>query len=116
MVTFYTHPSKAKNFKDHENIVAHMKHMLERIGPQKKWHWIIDGDGFDTDHLVEIRTGMELLQLVTAHVSTLLHIHVINPSVHLKVLLKVITPFLNDIIRPKLKWMDDRPYSILEFL
>jgi len=116
LVTFYTHPSKARQFKDHRVILEHVHHLLGRVGTKKSWRWIIDGDGFDTDHLREFRTAMDWMERVVEHLPTLKGIHVINPSVHLKVLLKVIHPFLLDDLRPKIQILDDRTYSILEFL
>ncbi len=117
VICFYTNPAKAKIFKDHEDLVTHFEHMLALVTPQKKWVWILDGEGFDTDHLVEVRTGIALTNLISDHhLPTLKEIKIINPSVHLRVILKVIMPFLQDGLREKMRLLEDRPYSILEFL
>jgi hypothetical protein len=43
-------------------------------------------------------------------------IKVINPTIHLKVLLKVIQPFMEEGLKAKLTVLDDRPRSVLEFI
>jgi hypothetical protein len=117
VITFYTNPAKAKIFKGNEDLLIHFEHMLALVTPAKRWVWIIDGDGFDTDHIVEVRLGLSIIKLITEkHMDTLQEIKIINPSIHLKVILKVILPFLNDGLKPKFKMLDDRPYSILEFI
>lgn len=116
-ITFYTNPAKAKIFKDHEDLLTHFEHMLATVTPAKKWIWIFDGDGFDIDHVVEVRTGLNIINLITEkHLDTLKEIKIINPSIQLKVILKVILPFINDGLKPKFKILDDRAYSILEFI
>ncbi len=114
--TFYTNPAKAKLYKDTEGILSHYDHALGHIG-EKRWIWIFDGDGFDTDHAMEIRTGQGIATLLTEKYSNnLVEIKVINPSIHIRVILKVIKPFLSDLITSKLKILDDRTYSVLEFV
>lgn len=116
---FYSNPAKAKIFRDHEDLFTHFEHMLARVDGKHipAWSWVVDGDGFDTDHLFEVRTGINILELITQkHVNTLKEIIVINPSVHLKVMLKVILPFLHETLRQKMRILDDRTYSILEFM
>lgn len=116
ITTFYTNPAKAKIYKDHEEIVSHFDHSLERLGG-KKWVWIFDGDGFDTDHVMEIKTGKNLASIIMDKYGDSLHeIKIINPSVHVKVIIKLIMPFFNNKIVSKIKMLDDRTYSILEFL
>ena len=117
LLTFYTNPAKAKIFKDHEDLYTHFEHMLALVTEKKQWIWIIDGDGFDTDHLLEVRTGMAIIQLITEqYVRSLREIKIINPSVHLRVLLKVVLPFLHEELRQRIRILEDRPYSILEFI
>ena len=114
---FYTNPFKAKIYRDHEDLLTHFDHMLSPYPATRHWIWVIDGDGFDTDHILEVRAGMALLGLLTEkYLGHLKEIRIINPSVHMTVLLKVVMPFLNDSIRRLLRVMDDRAYSILEFL
>lgn len=117
IIIFYSNPAKAKIFKDHEDLLSHFEHMLALVTPAKQWVWIFDGDGFDTDHLLEVRLGLSIIELISEkHLSTLREIKIINPSVHLKVILKVILRFVSDGLRQKINIKDDRPYSILEFI
>lgn len=114
--TFYTNPAKAKLYKDTEGIISHYDHALAQIG-NKKWLWVFDGDGFDTDHALELKTAQGILSLITdKYGHNLVEVKVINPSIHIKVILKVIKPFLNDSIANKINLLDDRVYSILEFI
>lgn len=116
VTVFYTNPAKAKIYKDHEEIVAHFDHTLERLGG-RKWIWIFDGDGFDTDHMMEIKTGKNLATIIMEkYGDSLQEIKIINPSVHVKVIMKVIMPFLDKKVVSKIKMLDDRAYSILEFI
>jgi hypothetical protein len=113
---YYTHPSKVKKEYPAEQIIHHYTHRLEEKGA-KPWVWLFDGSQFDTDHIMELRTGQGIAELLRgSHGDTLVEIKVINPTIHLKVLLKVIQPLMEDGLRAKLTILDDRPRSVLEFL
>lgn len=113
---FYTHPSKVKGNPLAEEIIAHYRHRLEEKGA-KPWIWIFDGSQFDTDHIMELKTGQGIAELLKGrNLASLVEIRVINPTIHLKVLLKVIQPFMEDALIAKLSVLDDRPRSVLEFL
>ena len=115
-VTFYTHPSRVRKTCSSEQIIEHYTHCLEEKGA-KPWVWMFDGAQFDTDHIMELRTGQGIAELLKgAHSETLVEIKVINPTIHLKVLLKMVQPFMEDGLRAKLTILDDRPRSVLEFL
>lgn len=113
---FYTHPSKVKTTFCPDDIIAHYHHRLHENGP-KKWVWVFDGSQFDTDHIMELKTGQGIAELLAGPFGDLLaEIKVINPTIHLKVLLKVIQPFMTDVLIKKLNVLDDKPHSVLEFL
>lgn len=115
-VVYYTHPSKVKQEYSSEAIISHYRHMLSEKGPAT-WVWVFDGAGFDTDHIMDLKTGQGIAELLeTLHLATLQEVNIINPSVHLKVLLKVIRPFMSDALKAKLRILDDRPRSVLEFM
>jgi len=115
-VVYYTHPSKVKQEYTSDAILSHYRHMLSEKGPST-WTWVFDGAGFDTDHIMELKTGQGVAELLeTLHIATLQQINIINPSIHLKVLLKVIRPFMSDALKAKLRILDDRPRSVLEFM
>jgi hypothetical protein len=115
-VVFYTHPSKVRVEHPAEEIIAHYRHRLEDKGA-RSWVWIVDGGNFDTDHVMELKTGQGIAELLKGpHGDSLVEIKVINPTIHLKVLLKVIQPFMEEGLKAKLTVLDDRPRSILEFI
>jgi len=113
---YYTHPSKIKQGYSSDQVIVHYRHtLMERGG--KRWTWVLDGAGFDTDHIMDIKTGQGILDLLDAHQLALLdEVHIINPSLHLKILLRVISPFMNDTLLSKIKLREDRTRSILEFI
>lgn len=99
-----------------DHIIQHYVHRLQEKG-DKPWIWVFDGTQFDTDHIMELRTGQGIAELLQGPAGTTLQeIVIINPTVHLKILLKVIRPFMDDLLAAKLKVLDDRPRSVLEFL
>lgn len=113
---FYTNPAKAKIFKEHEGLVEHFEHMMAQ-NVSKKWKWIFDGDGFDTDHMFEMSLGMAILDLLTKRYGDQLHeVVIINPSIHIKIILKTVFRFLDETFQAKVHVKDDRTYSILEFI
>jgi len=113
---YYTHPSKVKTEHPADHIIAHYTHRLQENGA-KPWIWIFDGTQFDTDHIMELKTGQGIAELMKGlYTDSLLEIKIINPTIHLKILLKVIQPFMDDALRGKLNVLDDRTRSVLEFL
>jgi len=113
---FYTHPSKVKTEFSPDDIIHHYRHRLQENG-SKKWVWVFDGANFDTDHIMELKTGQGIAELLAGvHGELLTEIKIINPTVHLKVLLKVIKPFMEDAVIAKLNILDNRPHSVLEFM
>lgn len=113
---FYTCPSKVKTEFSPDEIIHHYRHRLQENGA-KKWLWIFDGANFDTDHIMELKTGEGIAELMdTAHGKLLIEIKMINPTVHLKVLLKVIKPFMKDEVIAKINLLDQRSHSVLEFM
>lgn len=115
-MVFYTHPSKVKGDPSADDILAHYHHRLAEKG-NKPWIWVFDGAQFDTDHIMERKTGQGIAELLRGpHGETLQSIQVINPTIHLKVLLKVIRPFMEDSIQAKLHLEEDHPRSVMEWM
>ena len=66
---------------------------------------------------MEIRTGQGIAELLNEkYGNNLEEIKIINPTIHIKVILKVIGPFMSDLIKSKINMLDDRKYSVLEFI
>jgi hypothetical protein len=113
---FYSQPSASKLYKDTEGILNHMNNALAEI-KNKKWICIINGEGFDMKQVVEVETGIGIINLLTEkYGSTLQEIKIINPSWHIKGIVKCMSPFVTEDIKSKVNMMDDRVYSILEFV
>ena len=116
-VVYYTIPSKVKVEYPADAIIAHYDHILREKSPKRRWVWVFDGTNFDTDHIMELKTGQGIAELLKGeNLTSLAEIKIINPTVHLKVLLKVIKPFMEDALKAKLTILDDRSYSVLEFI
>jgi hypothetical protein len=113
-VIFYTNPSKSKPNTD--DIVAYYEDTLKQIG-NKKWVWIFDSDGFSIKHATEVSMGTEITKLVTEkYAHNLQEIKIINPTWHIKTMLKALWPFTNEHTKQKIKILDDKRYSVLEFI
>ena len=116
VVIFYMHPSKAKLYDDMEGILSHVDNMIASIG-NKSWKCIIDGDGFDMKHAAEIKLGNALFKLLTTkYGSTVQEVAIINPSWHIEGLIKLASMAMSKEMFSKVKVMDDRKRSILEFI
>ena len=82
-----------------------------------KWTWIFDSEGFDIKHALEVKSGIGIAKLITGKYGVnLQEIKIINPTWHIKTMLTVVSPFLNDTTKKKIKMFDDRVYSVLEFI
>jgi hypothetical protein len=116
IVTYYTNPTKAKLYTDTEGILEHYNNALNTVG-DKKWIWIFDSDGFDVKHALEISTGIGIAKLITGkYGNNLQEIKIINPTWHIKTMIKAVWPFLNDRTKQKINIMGDRYYSVVEFV
>jgi len=115
-VLFYMHPAKAKHYDDTEGILTHVDNMIMSIGG-RPWRCVIDGDGFDLKHAAEIKLGNALFKLLTIkYGSTFNEIVIINPSWHIEGLIKLASMAMSSEMYKKVKVMDDRKRSILEFM
>jgi hypothetical protein len=116
VVIYFGHPSTAKLYDDTEGILEHIDKMLALNG-NKKWIFIFDGDGFDVKHAMQIKTGMGFIHLLSEkYGDTLLEVKIINPSWHILGMLKLLSSWIDQVLLSKLKIMDDRKYSVLEFI
>lgn len=114
--TFYTKPSAATKYDDTAGVIAHIDNALRMIG-NKKWIWLFDSDGFEAQHAMALQTGRGILQLIEQkYGSHLQQILFINNSWHIKAVVKAGSLALDDVIKSKIKMLDDRVYSVLEFV
>ena len=99
-----------------DGILSHVNNMFTTIG-NKPWKCIIDGDGFDMKHAAEIKIGRALFELFsTKYGSTFQEITVINPTWAMEGLIKLASIAMSKEMFTKVKIMDDRKRSILEFI
>jgi hypothetical protein len=113
---FYSKPSDATLYNDTDGILEHIDKALATT-KGKPWTCIIDADGFDMKHAMEVKTGMGILSLLTdTYGNTLQEIKIINPTWHIKGVMKVMNTLTASTILSKFKLLDDKPHSILEFI
>lgn len=116
VITYYTNPSQTKLYSDTEGIIKHYNNTLKLID-NNKWIWIFDSEGFDLKHAMEIQTGIGIAKLITGkYGNNLKEIKLINSTWYIKTMLIVVWPFLSDHVKEKINIMNDRYYSLLEFI
>ncbi len=116
IITYYTNLTKTKPYTDSSDILNYYTNALKAT-ENKKWIWIFDSDGFDIKQAFEVGTGVNIAKLLTdTYGSNLQEIKIINPTWYIKTMIKAILPFVNQAMRNKVKIMEDRVYSVLEFI
>jgi hypothetical protein len=89
---YYTCPAKATKYNDVVGITQHYDGVLSENNNQ--WIWVFDCKKFTTKHLLEVNVGIELAKLIsTKFSSSLTSILIINPTWHILVVMKLVTPF-----------------------
>ena len=92
---YYTCPSKATKYNDAAGIVEHYDGVLSENS--NKWIWFFDANKFTMKHLLEINVGIQLAKLISSKFShSLVKIVILNPTWHIAVVIKLVTPFLNN--------------------
>jgi hypothetical protein len=115
VATYYSHPAEMKQYKDLDGILKHVDNVLALNN--KRWICIINGDNFRLKHIQQTDVGMGIIDLITnKYGDSLVELRIINPSIYIKGVVACMGPFLTDSIRAKIKVMDDRMYSVLEFI
>jgi len=113
---FYSRPGSATLYKDTEGILAHVEKALAALGGQK-WSCIIDGEGFDLRHATELSTGYGLYDLFTKKYGlSLVELKLINPTWHIQGVVKAAKSWASPAFVEKLTVLDDRQYSVLQFV
>jgi len=113
---YYTNPTESKQYTDSDEIIEYYDNALKQIG-NKKWVWIFDSYRLDMKHALDIKTGTGIAELLTnKYANNLLEIKIINPTWHIKTMIKAVIPFLDKMLRDKIKVLKDRYYSVVEFV
>ena len=104
---FYTKPADATKYTDREGILAHYDNMMKHNG-DKPWTWIFDSDGFGMKHALEVRTGIEIAQLISSKYSNNLQkIIVKNPTWYVKLMYTFVSPFLSTRVNSMIEFTND---------
>lgn len=96
--------------------MKHVDNMLTLNG-NKRWSCILDGDGFDLKHAAEVNTGVGLMKLLmTKYGATMEDFKIINPTWHIQGMMKLAKMTLEPGMFAKIRLLDDRKHSVLEFI
>jgi len=99
IIYYYTCPSQAILYYDTIGIVNHYDGVLSDI-KDKEWVWIFDSLDFGIVHAMEINVAIELAKLISNKFSkNLKKIIIINPTFYIKIIHKMILPFLNNKVK-----------------
>lgn len=99
IVCYYTCPSKATKYDDHDGILQHYDGVLTDKGT-KAWIWVFDCANFGLSHAMEFRLAIDMAKLITTtHGDSLTKIYIINPTMYVKITINVIWPFLSEHIK-----------------
>ena len=112
---YYSKPSMATKYDDKEGILQHIDNTLKLN--KNKYICIIDGDGFDIKYTLEVQLGLGILDLImNKYGDQLIEVKVINPSVYINGIIKVMQTIVDASFMEKITVLDDRKYSILQFI
>ena len=113
---FYMKPATATKYDDGDGLVAHIENALNAIG-DKRWIWIIDGEGMEAKHAAELTTAQRVYRLIRDRYGAQLRtVKIINPSWHMKAAIKLGWDTMDATVREKTEILEDRYRSIIEFL
>ena len=113
---FYTHPAQGKLYDDIDGFLSHVDKMLASNG-KKPWRCVINGDGYDLKLTLQGTMGRKLVNLLLEKYNTnLKEFIIINPSIYLRAMIRVVSTMFDPNTFLKIKVLDDRQYSILEFI
>ena len=99
IIYYYTCPSQAILYYDTIGIVNHYNGVLSDT-EGKDWVWVFDSLDFGIVHAMEINVAIELAKLISNKFSNnLKKIIIINPTFYIKIIHKMILPFLNNKVK-----------------
>lgn len=116
IITYYTHPSQAKLYDDSDGFLSHVDNLLA-LSSGKPWRCIVNGEGMDLKHALQFKMGEGLMRLfMEKYGKTMKEFIVINPTWHINGMITCTSNFVDEASMHKLKMLNDRVYSILEFI
>ena len=103
-IIYYTCPAQATLYYDVKSIINHYDGVLSEIPENKEWIWIFDSLDFGFIHVMQTNVAIELAKLISNKFSNnLKKIIIINPTVYITLIHKIIMPFLNNKTRDIIK-------------
>lgn len=103
---YYTCPAKASRYWDAEGIINHYREILD-LNNGKPWIWVFDSTNFGLQHSLQINVAFGILQLFKEkHGKSLKEIQIIKPTIYIKSMYSVISPFLSEDLINIIKWYD----------
>jgi hypothetical protein len=101
---FYTCPSEAKKYWDTKGILEHISESL-RENDGEHWIWIVDADGFEIKHSIQISTAIGIVKILSEQGDSLKEIRIINPNRFISILYNAIYPFMTTSFKSKIQWI-----------
>ena len=99
IIYYYTCPAQAILYYDVKGIINHYDGVLSEIPENKEWVWILDSLGFTFKHYMQTSVAIELAKLISNKFSKKLKkIIIINPTFYIKMIHKMLIPFLNETL------------------
>jgi hypothetical protein len=100
IIYYCTCPSQAILYYDVKGIIDHYDGVLSEISEEKEWVWIFDSLEFSFKHAIQTKVAIELAKLISNKFSkNLKKIIIINPTIYITVIHKMIIPFLSNKVR-----------------
>ena len=113
---YYSHPAQGRLYDDTEGYLTHIDKMIASNG-QKPWRVIINGDGYDLKLTAQGKLGKALVDLLLQkYNANMKELIIINPSMYIRIMVKMALNVFDASTFSKIKVLDDRQYSILEFI
>lgn len=102
VVTFYTKPADATKYDDYEGILAHFNALLSGC-TDKRWSWVIDADGFEMKHAMEVGVASGLIKMISEKYSeNLVEIKVTHTNRLIKGMFKTLMPLVKGKLTDRL--------------
>ena len=100
IIYYYTCPSKAILYYDVSGIINHYDGVLSETPETKEWIWIFDSTDFGIMHATQPTVAIEIARLISNKFSyNLKKIIIIHPTIYVRILYELLTPFLNKKIK-----------------
>ncbi len=91
---FYTCPAEASKYDDYDGIIFHYDKTLAQY-VKSPWIWIFDAKGFSMKHVLEIRVGIGLANLIVNKYShNLQQVQIVNSNNYVMIIYNIIKPYL----------------------